>query len=82
VSDLLLAFSLSLVNRLQADGLLSVKPGASERVVQFLADRLADQPELSSLVSASGKALVDCPDVEELFADDEELKEAINDLGL
>ena len=81
VSKFLLGFSESFVGRLLADGRLQLVPGAeTPEVVTFVAEQLADQEPGQSLIAALAGALEACPAVEEIFADDEELREAANDV--
>jgi hypothetical protein len=81
VTPFLLGFSRAVVARLRADGDLALREGATEEeVATFLAAGLADLPTHAQLISGVAKALVACPAVEEVFADDDRLKELIGDL--
>lgn len=75
-------FSLIVVGRLVERRRLEVVAGHEEHVVRFVADALTEAREGSSLLSTLTRALLSSPDVEELYADEDELKELINDLGL
>lgn len=74
-------FSAVVVHRLIEGDRLEVSSGREEQVARFVADALTDAREGSSLISTLTKALLASPDVEELYADEDELKELINDLG-
>lgn len=74
-------FSAVVVRRLLDGERLEVVAGREEEVVRFVADALTDAREGSSLVSTLTRALLASPDVEELYADEDELKELINDMG-
>ena len=76
----LVRFAESLVGRLLAAGLLELRPGAAVDVVSFLAERLAEAPSGSSLLSTVEKALLACPDVIELYADLDTLKAEVEAL--
>lgn len=75
-------FSVVVVRRLLEGDRLEVAAGQEDLVARFVADALADAKEGSSLVSTLTRALLASPDVEELYADEDELRELINDLGL
>jgi len=75
------AFSQLVVSRLLSDGKLEVRAGSEAEVVRWLADYLAGPAQGFSLISSVSKALVNCPDVEELFADDDEIKGLVDSLG-
>lgn len=74
-------FSAVVVRRLIDDQRLEVTLGREEEVARFVADALTRAREGSSLISTLTRALLASPDVEELYADEDELKELINDLG-
>ena len=78
-SPFLQNFSAKLVTRLDEDGhlLLSVP---REEVVEFVANHLGGLSEGRSLLSELVSALLDCPGVEELYADDDTLKQCLEDL--
>ena len=82
MSDFLLGFSVRVVNELIQEGLLEVSPGGERAVVQFVADHLAASKPGQSLVSRLVQGLVACPQVEELYADDDAIKGLIQDHGL
>ncbi len=75
------AFSRSVVDALEAEDGLEIVVGSRERVVGYVAEGLARVGQGGQLVSALVAALVSCPDVIELYADDEALKALIEDLG-
>jgi hypothetical protein len=74
-------FAHALVDALERDGLLEVRPGRSGAVAAHLAATLGASDQPRSLVSLTARALLDCPDVDELYADDEALKRTMEDLG-
>lgn len=54
--------------------------GERQVVVAFVAERLGTAGEGRSLISTLGAALVACPEVDELYADDDRLKELVTDM--
>jgi hypothetical protein len=81
VTPFLLGFARAVVDRLRAGGdLVLVDDAKGEEVARFVADFLGDLRVHSQLVSGLSQALVECPDVEELFADDDRLQLLITDL--
>jgi hypothetical protein len=82
-TPLLIGFSQAVVARLVDDGRLVLAKGASPAdVAAFLAEALATRPALSGLVSSVSNALIACPLVDELFAEDAALQELFNELGM
>ncbi len=75
-------FAAAVVRQLLATGRMEVSPGARAQVVLFVANYLRKEGAGRSLVSATIQALLLCSEVEEVYADDAELKELITDLGL
>ena len=75
----LLNFAQRLVNRLSDDGLIELS-APREEVVAYLAAHLGGLSKGRSLISDLVNALLGCPGVEELFADDDALKECLEDL--
>lgn len=80
-SSFLSGFTRIVVGRLLEQGLIEVSEGTKAEVVAWVAARLASPGPTPSLVSTLSRALLSCPHVEELYADDEELKELITDLS-
>ena len=76
----LVGFTRAIVARILAERLLDVTWGGEERVVQFVAGELATVPHGGSLISSLARALIRCPDVQELYADDTQLKGLVQDL--
>lgn len=76
----LMGFAEALVARLLEERELEVKPGKGEAVAAFLARGLAESREGESLISLTSRVLVKCDDVEELWADNDRLKEIVQDL--
>jgi hypothetical protein len=81
MSELIDAFCLRIVADLVRAGRLVVVAGAERQVAAFAAAHLAARPEGASLVSSLSSALLACPEVEELYCDDLELRDRITDLG-
>ena len=75
----MLNFAQRLVNRLSDDGLIELS-APREEVVAYLAAHLGGLSKGRSLISELVNALLGCPGVEELFADDDALKECLEDL--
>lgn len=78
-STFLLTFALAVVRDLEAADQIALTDGP-EAVAAFVADRLAERPFGSSLISSLSGALIACPGVDELFADDDALKRIVGDL--
>lgn len=78
----LIGFTSTVVTHLLAAGLVEIAPDREDHVVAFVADHLAGLRTGHSLISSLVAGLLACPDVEELYADDESLKELITELGL
>ena len=76
----LFGFAGMLVDRLVADGLLLVAPGARDRVVTYLGNPLGLRAQGGTLLSEVDEALLDCDGVEEVFYDVEQLKVVVEDL--
>ena len=77
----LLSFSAALVARLLDAKALVLVPGAlPEDVVRYVAGALNGLTS-KSLISALSGVLIECPAVDEVFMDDEELKEIVDSLG-
>lgn len=81
MSELIDAFCLRIVTDLVRTGHLVLSAGNERRVAAFAASHLAARPEGASLVSSLSAALLSCPEVDELFCDDLELRDRITDLG-
>lgn len=77
----LMAFAHAVVLRLLAAEVLVVAPGDEERVMLFVANYLGTEAQGGSLISGLERALLACPEVDELFADLERLKELVDDLA-
>ncbi|MBN2801083.1 MAG: hypothetical protein JXX28_18235 [Deltaproteobacteria bacterium] len=80
-SDFLTGFTRLLIARLLSAGLVEIREGSEGAIAGFVGAALARGGEYGSLVSGVTRALIACPEVEELYATDEELKELINDLA-
>lgn len=75
-------FATAICARLIADHRLELAPGADPaEVAAFVAEALTRRSQFAGLVTSLSAALIACPAVEELFADDAELQQLVNDLG-
>jgi hypothetical protein len=77
----LAAFADSIVDRLVADRLVELAPGGRDRAVLFVANWLGTHARGGSLLSGLEAALLACPEVVELYADVDGLKELVDDLA-
>ena len=68
--------------RLVEHGQIEIEAGSEARVVHEVADALGGLSHGHSLISSLSRALLSCEAVEELYADDEELKTLIGVLGV
>ena len=75
-------FSVAVVARLVETGRIEIVSGGQAQVTYFVANYLRREGGGRSLVSTTVQALLVCPEVEEVYVDDTELKELITDLGL
>ena len=75
-------FSVAVLTRLLEGRRVELQPGGEEQAVLYVSNKLAQAGEGSSLISTLSAALMSCPEVLELFADEEELKELVSDLGV
>lgn len=75
----LINFTEAIVRTLLERGELELS-GDRDAVVAFVSQNLASGGEGRSLISTFTAALLACPDVEELYADDETLKELVTEL--
>lgn len=78
----LYGFAAAVVSRLLDGDRVEIAPGGQERVVRCVADELGAAREGASLISSLSASLLACPEVVELYADDDELKELVSDLGM
>ena len=76
----MMRFAEGVVDRLTADHLAEIAPGGRARVVTFVADFLATSAQGGSLISGLEQALLGCPEVLELYADLDRLKQLVDDL--
>ena len=77
----LLAFSRSVIGRLTRDRSLILAPGATEgAAAEFVAEFLGARKPANSLISSLSAALLACPEVEEVYIDDDELKAVVDDV--
>jgi hypothetical protein len=77
----LIVFATAMVHRLEAEDLI-VYSGSKDDAALFVANWLHTKGRKSgSLISAMADALLACPQVDELFADDTQLKRLVDDLA-
>jgi len=74
-------FAESVLNQLIIQNLIELESGSEPQVVERLAVALARAKD-QSLISVMAKALIDAEGVQELYADDQQLKGLVTDLGL
>jgi hypothetical protein len=79
-SPFLLGFVEAVVGRLVTDDRIEIRAGGEAEVVRVIAARLATATQGESLISTLSSALIACEFVEELYADDAELKDLVTDL--
>ena len=77
----MMRFAESVVDRLIAEKLAEIAPGGRAAVVTFVAGFLATSAQGGSLISGLEQALLRCPEVLELYADVDRLKQLVDDLG-
>jgi len=79
LSSFLLAFTDHIVRQLLDDGDLLLQPDATpEAVIQEVADFLAQRGQGHSAISSFSKGLLACDGVDELFADDDAIKQIVD----
>ena len=77
----MMSFSRAVVDRLHAEGDLVLSDAATqEAVAEFVAGYLAGLKGRQSLITSLGEALIACPEVDEVFADDDRLKGVVDDI--
>lgn len=79
-SGFLLRYAQAVVSALRARGLIEVREGRAEAVARDLAEYLASRAEGHQAIDSTARGLVESPDVIELFADDDELKDVVDGL--
>lgn len=77
----LTTFSERVLARLMTDRLITIDEAAVDRVVLFVANWLGSREPGSSLISSLEAALLACTEVDEVFADLDDLKSVVDDLG-
>ena len=78
----LTGFATRILSELLAGEHIEIVPGSAERVARFVAGGLHGLGEGHQLVSSLAKALIDCPDVVELYIDNDALKDVITGLSM
>lgn len=74
------AFTTAVLSRLLAEELIELRPGEEQGVVTDVAAALASVAR-GSLISSLSAALVAADGVDELWADNDELKRIVDELG-
>ena len=74
-------FAAAVVRQLLADGLLEVRRGDEVAVADFVAAHLGGLKPGAQLVSSINAALIQCPMVDELYADKRQIGDIITGLG-
>lgn len=77
----LVGFSQRVIVRLLDERLVDLVPGGETRAMLYVANALAAAGEGRQLLSSLEKALLECPEVNELFADRDALKVIVEGLG-
>ena len=77
----MMRFAEQVVDRLVAEKLAEIAPGGRAAAVTFVAAFLATSAQGGSLISGLEQALLKCPEVLELYADVDRLKQLVDDLG-
>jgi hypothetical protein len=72
-------FSQKVITKLEAEGLIELSE-PTPVVIEYVAKYLNELSRGGSLISELVSALLSCPGVDELFADDEALKRCLEDL--
>lgn len=80
-STFLHGFAQAVVTKLVADNLLECVAQEQPSVVVFVATELARPGKGRSLISSLERALLACPSVDELYADFDAIKRAVDALG-
>ena len=76
----LLNFSEALVATLLHEQEIEITPGQERAVVDFLAEHIHKNRTGSSLISLVATILLECPHVEELYADNQRIKSLVEEL--
>ena len=78
-SPFLVGFSRAVLDALQREDLVEVREGRRDHAARYVAGHLASV-ERGSLISSLARGLIACPDIDELYADDDRLKQIVTDL--
>jgi hypothetical protein len=70
----LLGFTRAIFRELLSEQLIEVQVGSEDLVIAYVADFLRDVPEGNSLISSLARGFIMCPYVDELYADNDQLK--------
>ena len=80
-SPFLERFAAQVVGQLMKRGQIEIVPGQERVVCRDIGTKLGRLGEGFGAISSLSKALIEHPAVEELYADDEDLKEIVGGLG-
>lgn len=76
----LLAYATGIIDRLVARDLLLLQPDGRDAAIEALAASLA-AVKRGSILSSTTAGLLKAPTVEELFADDDDLRDILDEMG-
>jgi len=68
------SFTRAILRALLSEALIEIQVGTEELVIAYVADFLGGVPEGGSLISSLARGFIQCPYVEELYADNDHLK--------
>ena len=74
------SFTEAVMARLVAEDLLELEPESGAIAIHFISCRLGQTSKGGSLISAFSRAIIECPQVIELYADNDTIKEIVTDL--
>lgn len=80
-TSFLQGYARALIDELLARELIEIVDGGTDEVVRFVARFMAEHGTNQSAIALTGRALLESPHVEELYADDEALKDAVDALA-
>ncbi len=81
MSDFLRAFADRVIVGLLAEDLVEIEAGTEAEVVDFVTAALVAAKPGASVISSTAAALIACPQVIDLFADDVALKAVVDGLA-
>jgi len=75
------SFVRAILRELLSEQLIEVQVGSEDLVILFVADFLGGVPEGNSLISTLARGFILCPHVDELYADNDQIKRMVQNLG-